>query len=185
MNFNLPEIFCVIPNFPNYKVSTLGNVWSKKYNKLLKPFKNKDGYLVVGLSSKDKSSTTISIHRLVLSTFRFNETLLLDKDKEENKYLIKTCVDHINNNTADNRLENLRYATKMENGQNSKVSKRNKTTKIKGVYFDKERGLYLSNIVYKQKRIFLGRYETVEEATLVRRIKARELFGAFCHSSEL
>jgi transcriptional antiterminator len=184
MNFNLPEIFCDIPNFPNYKVSTLGNVWSKKYNKLLKPSKNKSGYLVVGLSN-DQSSITISIHRLVLNTFLFNESLLLDKDKEENKYLIKTCVDHINNNPSDNRLENLRYASKMENGQNSKVSKRNKTSGVKGVYFDKERGTYLANIVYKQRRIFLGRYETVEEAIVVRRIKARELFGAFCHSSEL
>jgi hypothetical protein len=182
MNFNLPEIFCVIPNFPNYKVSTLGNVWSIRNNKLLKPFKNKDGYLVVGLSN-DQSSTKISIHRLVLNTFLFNETLLLDKDKD--KYLIKTCVDHINNNTSDNRLENLRYASKSENAQNSKISIKNKTSGVKGVYFDKERKQYLSNIVYKQRRIFLGRYETVEEATLIRRMKARELFGSFCHSSEI
>lgn len=45
-------------------------------------------------------------------------------------------IDHINRNTLDNRIENLRLITKSRNMQNRKKCTRN-TSGVKGVYWDK------------------------------------------------
>ena len=51
-------------------------------------------------------------------------------------------VDHRNHDTLDNRRENLRLATYVENGRNRrKLSRRNKSSKYKGVTFYKKRNL--------------------------------------------
>lgn len=75
-------------------------------------------------------------------------------------------IDHINCNRIDNRIENLRPATRSENNRNTRLQTRNKTG-YKGVWFDKERNKYQAYIRVNNKRIHLGRFATAEEADKV------------------
>ena len=67
-----------------------------------------DGYLHIRLDGKN-----YSFHRLLAIAFIPNP---------ENKQFI----DHINRNPLDNRLENLRWATREENNQNQSIHRDNK-----------------------------------------------------------
>ena len=84
-------------------------------------------------------------------------------------------VDHINRNRSDNRLENLRLATRSENNQNSAAS-RNCKTGVLGVSLHKPTGKYRADIVLHRRQVFLGLYPTPEEAEVVRRYAESILF---------
>lgn len=93
------------------------------------------------------------------------------KKKDKNRYLILSrylmnCpdgmqVDHINRNTLDNRKQNLRIVTNFKNQQN----KSNNTSGCVGVTWDKSKNKWTVFICNK----YLGRYNTIEEATEVRK----------------
>lgn len=75
-------------------------------------------------------------------------------------------VDHKNGNKLDNRIENLRPATKKENSRNGRMRKNN-TSGFKGVSFDKVQKKFKVQIWVNGKNICLGRYEDIELAELV------------------
>lgn len=77
-------------------------------------------------------------------------------------------VDHINHNTLDNRKQNLRITNNADNLRNGEIRVNNKTG-VKGVYFDNKRNKYVANIKVNYKGIFLGRFDTLEEAAQVRK----------------
>lgn len=66
------------------------------------------------------------------------------------------CIDHINGNRLDNRVENLRITTHQGNNHNR--------TKAKGYYWNKQKNKYEAQIVLNGKHIRLGCYDTEEEA---------------------
>lgn len=74
-------------------------------------------------------------------------------------------VDHINGNTLDNRVKNLRLATKSQNAMNMKSNK-NSTSKYKGVSYDKNRNKWRANIFHNNKQIHLGRFNSELEAAI-------------------
>ena len=101
------EIWKDIDGYDGYQVSNKGRVKStivRKEGKLLKPVVNKLGYFQLGLSVNGKSKTHY-VHRLVAETF------IPNPDK-------KLCIDHINTDRTDNRVENLRWCTHKENINN-------------------------------------------------------------------
>lgn len=109
------EIWKDVEGYPNYQVSNMGRVKSLNYNhtkkeKILKPHKATNSYLMVQLFNNDTYKFKL-IHRLVAETFISNP---------ENK----PCVDHINTDKTDNRVENLRWVTHKENSNNP-ISKNN------------------------------------------------------------
>ena len=57
-----------IKGYENYEVTTTGEVINAKTGRVLKPAKDKDGYLKVGLYKNGKLKL-FSIHRLVTESF--------------------------------------------------------------------------------------------------------------------
>jgi hypothetical protein len=70
-------------------------------------------------------------------------------------------VDHINNNSLDNRKENLRIVTHREN-QLNRVQ--NTTSKCPGVYFDKSKQRYICMIVINGKHKNFGGFKDEKDA---------------------
>jgi hypothetical protein len=76
---------------------------------------------------------------------------------------VPATLDHIDNNPLNNRIENLRPATKSQNACNSKKPKNN-TSGVKGVFWNKRRQTWGARIVIRKKPMHLGVYKTLEEA---------------------
>ena len=68
MKFKLKETWAKINGWPNYEVSTYGNVKNVKTKKILKPFKNLRGYLQVELFNNGKGHK-LFVHVLVAKAF--------------------------------------------------------------------------------------------------------------------
>lgn len=88
-------------------------------------------------------------------------------------------IDHADGDGLHNWRKNLRRCTNAQNIRNSKVYSRKKTAKLKGVYFDRSRGMFRAQIMCAGKKINLGQYATEEEAGRVYDANARKLFGEF------
>lgn len=86
--------------YENYFVTQDGKVYNK-HNKLLSPFDNGRGYLVLGLTIKGKIRTK-AIHRLVAEAFIENPNNLPE-------------VNHKDCNRLNNSVENLEWITHSEN----------------------------------------------------------------------
>lgn len=85
---------------------------------------------------------------------------------------LATDVDHCNHNTLDNRRLNLRACTHAQNMQNQPL-RRDSTTKYKGVQWYPKYQKYVARIGVNGKRIFLGYFNTPEDA-----------YTAYCAASE-
>lgn len=87
-------------------------------------------------------------------------------------------IDHINGNRSDNRIENLRAATKRQNNSNVSWNRKN-TSGFKGVVFDKASNKWKAQIAHNRKRYSLGRFDCAEDAHKAYCKKSDELFGEF------
>ena len=72
-------------------------------------------------------------------------------------------IDHINQDRADNRIENLRLVTSRENSKNCKMSKNN-TSGHTGVSWDKSKNAYIVTVGKK----FIGRCKDIDDAIKLR-----------------
>lgn len=84
-------------------------------------------------------------------------------------------ADHKNGNTLDNRMANLRIATKEQNAWNSTARKGR--TLPKCVYV--QRGRYRARIEFRGRRINLGLFADVESASRAVNATLSELQGEF------
>jgi len=75
-------------------------------------------------------------------------------------------IDHKDNNPFNNKIENLRPASKMKNSQNSKIRSDN-TSGIKGVSWSKLRNKWRVYLSVNKKIIHLGLHDELEFAELV------------------
>lgn len=97
-----------IIEFNDYEISDYGNIRRRKKDGKVREKKltyDRDGYMHVCLHKNNKTKTC-TVHRLVLSSFQTNQ------------YFPEAQADHINSIRTDNRLENLRWATRKENCNN-------------------------------------------------------------------
>jgi len=76
-------------------------------------------------------------------------------------------IDHRNGNGLDNRLENLRDATHTQNQRNQRIHRKN-TTGARGVCLCKRTGRFQALIWLNGKRLYIGRFDTVEAAAAAR-----------------
>ncbi len=72
-------------------------------------------------------------------------------------------IDHINHDIQDNRICNLRLATILQNRQNLKRYKSNKSG-YKGVYWHSGNNKWAAHISVNGKRTYLGGFEQIEDA---------------------
>ena len=84
---------------------------------------------------------------------------LHNKDWDINDNSSINTIDHININSLDNRIENLRIATMLEQTLNRKIMKN-----VKGYYWEKSRKKWKAYISINNKHISLGRFEKEEDA---------------------
>ena len=82
-------------------------------------------------------------------------------------------VDHINRNRSDNRWKNIRPASNLDNSRNKKRLSRN-TSGATGVSFIKANQKWRATIGVKYKEIYLGYYETFDEALIARKSAERQ-----------
>jgi hypothetical protein len=75
-------------------------------------------------------------------------------------------IDHIDNNPFNNKIDNLRPATNVENGQNAKKRMDN-TSGVKGVYWSKRDKKWQVRVQINGKRKSFGYYDSIELADLV------------------
>jgi hypothetical protein len=87
-------------------------------------------------------------------------------------------IDHINQNKLDNRLVNLRLATKSQNAINSGKFKTN-SSGFKGVSKYKQTNKFRARLTANGTELFLGIFKTAEEAHEAYRAKCQEVFGDY------
>jgi hypothetical protein len=92
-------------------------------------------------------------------------------------------LDHKNRNRGDNRFANLRQATDSQNAANRPHTKRNKTG-YKGVSRYKDTDRYQAFIQVSRRNVWLGTFDTAEEAHAAYLDAARARFGEFARGSE-
>ena len=73
-------------------------------------------------------------------------------------------IDHIDHDKANNAISNLRDVNRMGNLQNQIKSHSNNKTGFLGVSLKKRSGKYLAQIQVAKKVIFIGHFDTPEEA---------------------
>ena len=78
------------------------------------------------------------------------------------------CVDHINGNTMDNRIANLRNVDNKENQRNAKIAVNNKSG-VRGVCWKTRDRRWVASISDGKTKIELGSYLDFDEAVAVRK----------------
>ena len=165
------EIFKDIAGFKGlYQIGNKGTVRSLVFRnnqtsfekvRVLKPFDNGRGYLVVGLS-KDGKRKNFYIHRLVGNAF-------LPREKG------KDVVNHKDHNTHNNNAKNLEWCTQKENVRFSADKMRHEKAKCKPTNTgEKYISRYMSHNKYLCYRLVIKplkiskQFRTLEEAVLFR-----------------
>ena len=93
-------------------------------------------------------------------------------------------IDHIDRNSKNNRIENLRAATKSQNGGNRQKNATNRCN-FKGVSMYNNTQQYLARIQIQGKQITLGIFNTKEGAAKAYNQAAIQYFGEFAKVNSL
>jgi hypothetical protein len=133
--------------------------------------RNKIGKVAGSFSKSNKyyhcriEGKTYRLHRLIFLYHHGYLTLGMD-------------IDHIDGNSSNNRIENLREVTGSQNQWNRKKNVNN-TSGIKGINWDKRKSKWVSRVMVNNKPIFLGRFDTLEEATVAVENAREKYHGEF------
>jgi phosphotransferase system IIB component len=155
-----------IIGYPTHTISNDGVIISPRLKRPLQHHIN-NNYHRVGLWNGTQQ--WVLVHRLVYQHY--------GKDWNETQ-----TIDHIDGNTHNNHISNLRIATQQQQQFNKPVCKTNKLG-VKGVTKAGKR--YRAMISINKKQTHLGIFDTIEEARQAYETKARELHGEFFNAQIL
>jgi hypothetical protein len=148
---NNMEEFVPIKDFENYTINKFGVIKNDK-NKVIKPYiqkskqSNHKGYFRLAITTNGQRKSML-VHILMAKTF-------LDYDSYQNP-----VVDHKDNDSFNNDLNNLQITTKRHN------SSKDITRKVNNLLGTYKRGkTYVSRIKINGKKVYLGSYKTELEA---------------------
>lgn len=169
------EIWKTIPGFSKYMLSDLGRIKSM-YPHTRSKNKTEDGYglVWVGLSSSKLYLRTCLINdenerkscilsRLLYSTFKG----IIPNDR---------MVDHIDGNTLNNSLDNLRLVNSSQSVINQKTRA---GRKYKGVSLTRD-NKWEARTSLNGKMVYLGRFNSEQEAHQRFQSFAKETYGEYC-----
>jgi len=117
--------------------------------------KDKDGYQVIFFKGK-----CFKAHRLAWF-FVYNE-------------MPKDTIDHINRVRDDNRIQNLRVISQLEQMHNLGMNKKNRSG-FTGVYWYTDRSKWVAQVVYKGEVHYVGMFDDAKEASMQRDAFKRDL----------
>lgn len=89
----------------------------------------------------------------------------------------KGQIDHIDGDTLNNRLSNLRDATHSENARNRSGPDRDSASGHRGVYWHKGRGKWAAAIRHHGQHISLGLHDSIEDAIAERKAAEKALWS--------
>jgi hypothetical protein len=155
----LPEIWISVVGAPQYSVSNRGRVMSFRLRlpRLLNGHVDYTGYRRISIDGK-----VTSVARLVAMAFLPNPEGLAE-------------VDHVDRNPLNNHVTNLRWASRSLNNINRRTWG---VSCYRGVTWNKRCRKYIAQIRHQGRLVYLGTYETAEEAASVYDFHARELRGS-------
>lgn len=104
---SLPEEWKPVKGFERYHVSSIGRVKNSKFERLMKSYKTTAGYFAIALVGSNGIPSKFLVHRLVAVAFIGEQAP-------------GTTVDHIDRDTRNNMVTNLRWATLTEQRKNQK-----------------------------------------------------------------
>jgi len=140
-----------IQGYPNYLIYPDGKVWSKPRHRAkgryLNQRDNGRGYLRVKLSN-DSVAKEIRVHRLVALHYIPNP-----ENKPE--------INHIDGDKTNNSVENLEWATRIENLNGFKKHHKNNKSGFKNISPHRKGFLYSKTIYGETHRKY---FKTIEEA---------------------
>ena len=148
----------------NYNPKTGDFTWIKKLSR-----KTKLGSIA---GSLDGSYLAIRIDKKKYKVSRLAWLYMTGEDPGS------SIVEHKDQNKTNNAWTNLRLANSSQNNANINMFKHN-TSGYKGVSQSKNNPKYQAKIQYNKKCIYIGSYDTAEEASEAYKVKAVELFGEF------
>lgn len=96
------------------------------------------------------------------------------------KGYIPEVVDHIDRNPMNDRIENLRAATNLQNARN-RTSNKNSSSKYKGVCIDPKTRKWRAYIFIDKKQKGLGNFNTENEAAICYNEAAKIHHGEFAN----
>ena len=125
---------------------------------------NRDKYYI---KTNINSKKHLFLHRLIMN--------LYDTNLE---------IDHIDNNTLNNKKENLRICNRTENMHN-RIKYVNNKSGYKGVYFSKVLKKWHSRIQNNKEHIHLGYFNDIKDAAIAYNKAAVEYHGEYARLNEV
>jgi hypothetical protein len=138
----------------------MDKIWNSRLaGKIVTKRRHRHGHLQIGIYNKN-----YMWHRVVWAHYY---GIWPDRD-----------IDHINGIPDDNRIINLRLATKSENLCNAKI-RINNTTGVKGVSWSKQSKKWYAYINKNRKMHALGYFNCFGKAIVARKLAAKQMHGDF------